>query len=44
MVKLKKNGRIQAGDVYVDGSRVGDIGSVVIKDMKTQQQEEVALK
>ena len=31
---VKKNGTVQAGDVYVDGSRVGDIGSIVIKDRK----------
>ena len=31
---VKKNGTVQAGDVYVDGSRVGDIGSVVIKARK----------
>lgn len=30
----KKKGKVQAADVYVDGSRVGDIGSVVIKDRK----------
>ncbi len=24
--------KVQAGDIYVDGSRVGDIGSIVIKD------------
>ena len=37
VVELTKDGvrrgkRVQAGDVYVDGSRIGDIGSIVIKD------------
>ncbi len=32
--KIEQTGTIQAGDIYVDGSRVGDVGSIVIKDRK----------
>ncbi|MEG1506636.1 MAG: ribonuclease J [Bacilli bacterium] len=41
--EVKKNGKIQAGDVYVDGSRVGDIGSVVIKDRKLMSQDGILI-
>lgn len=34
-----RGGTIQAGDIYVDGSRVGDIGSVVIKDRKLMSRD-----
>ena len=47
-VILDKNGahignHVQAGDVYVDGSRIGDIGSVVIKDRKLMSNDGILL-
>ena len=41
--KVYRNGTIQAGDVYVDGSRVGDVGSVVIKDRKLMSQDGILI-
>lgn len=32
--KITKSSPIHAGDTYVDGNRIGDIGSIVIKDRK----------
>ena len=29
---IKKQGHVQAGEIYVDGSRIGDVSNVVIKD------------
>ncbi len=34
---------VQAGDVYVDGSRIGDIGSIVIKDRKLMSNDGILL-
>ena len=32
--KIKRDGFIQADDVYVDGNRIGDVSNAVIKDRK----------
>ena len=29
---INKEGQVQAGEIYVDGSRIGDVSNVVIKD------------
>ena len=44
VLELKKDSaivdkRVAAGDIYVDGSRVGDIGSVIIKDRKLMSKD-----
>ena len=36
---IHKGESIQAGDVYVDGSRIGDVSSVVIKDRKLMSKD-----
>ena len=41
--EVKRAGTVQAGDVYVDGSRIGDIGSVVIKDRKLMSQDGILI-
>ena len=37
--EVKKGEPVTAGDVYVDGSRIGDIGSVIIKDRKLMSRD-----
>ena len=32
--KIEKDGKVPAEDIYVDGSRIGDVGNMVIKDRK----------
>jgi len=36
---IHRGNSIAAGDVYVDGSRIGDVGSIVIKDRKLMSQD-----
>ena len=38
---VRRGPKVPAGDVYVDGSRIGDIGSVVIKDRKLMSKDGV---
>ena len=41
--EAKQNGNVTAGDVYVDGSRIGITGSVVIKDRKLMSQDGILI-
>ena len=34
---------VQAGDIYVDGSRIGEVGSVVIKDRKLMSKDGILI-
>lgn len=36
---IKKAEAVPAGDVYVDGNRIGEIGSIVIRDRKTMSSD-----
>lgn len=41
--RIKKDGFIQAGDVYVDGNRVGDISNAVMKDRKIMANDGIVI-
>ncbi|MDD3392350.1 MAG: ribonuclease J [Bacilli bacterium] len=40
---VKKAGTVQAGDVYVDGNRIGEIGSAVMKDRKIMANDGIVI-
>ena len=40
---VHKGSSVTAGDVYVDGSRIGEIGSVVIKDRKLMSRDGILI-
>ena len=40
---IKKDKPIQAGDVYVDGNRIGEIGSIVMKERKTMSMDGIVV-
>ena len=41
--KIKKDGYIQAGDVYVDGNRIGEISNAVMKDRKIMANDGIVI-
>lgn len=40
---VRKNGTVVAGDIYVDGSRIGVTGSAVLKDRKLMSQDGILI-
>lgn len=36
---IEKGKNVQAGDIYVDGNRIGDVGSVVLKERKLMSKD-----
>ncbi len=39
----KRGGKVQAGDVYIDGSRVGEVGSAVMHDRKIMSSDGIVI-
>ncbi len=41
--KIKREGTVPAGDVYIDGNRIGEIGSAVMKDRKIMSSDGIVV-
>lgn len=41
--KIERDGTVQAGDVYVDGNRIGNVGGAVIKDRKIMANDGIVI-
>lgn len=41
--KIKRDGTVTAGDVYIDGNRIGEIGSAVMKDRKLMSSDGIVV-
>lgn len=41
--KVRKGGKITAGDVYVDGNRIGDVSNAVMRDRKTMANDGIVV-
>ena len=39
----KRGGKVQAGDVYIDGSRIGEVGSAVMHDRKIMSSDGIVI-
>lgn len=41
--RIKKDGTVPAGDIYIDGNRIGEIGSAVMKDRKIMSSDGIVV-
>ncbi len=41
--EIKKDGSVPSGDVYIDGNRIGEIGSAVMKDRKIMSSDGIVV-
>lgn len=41
--KIKRDGFVQAGDIYVDGNRIGDVSNAVMKDRKIMANDGIVI-